>query len=154
MAAIDALSARFFSYDKMYSHDMREQSFAEWPFREECNCTPEKMAKAGFVHCPSENEPDVACCFFCLLELEGWEPDDDPWAEHIKRSPNCGFLTMKKDFPELTVNEFFHIEKERLKVYVVSVLHICASIAVKICTRAIVHLLCAFLPVSLEKDLS
>lgn len=38
-----------------------------------------QMAKAGFVHCPSENEPDVACCFFCLLELEGWEPDDDPW---------------------------------------------------------------------------
>lgn len=38
-----------------------------------------QMARAGFVHCPSENEPDVACCFFCLLELEGWEPDDDPW---------------------------------------------------------------------------
>lgn len=37
-----------------------------------------QMAKAGFVHCPSENEPDVACCFFCLRELEGWEPQDDP----------------------------------------------------------------------------
>jgi len=37
------------------------------------------MAKAGFVHCPSENEPDVACCFYCLRELEGWEPEDNPW---------------------------------------------------------------------------
>ncbi|KAM6930032.1 baculoviral IAP repeat-containing protein 5b [Lycodopsis pacificus] len=45
-----------------------EQSFADWPFREEGNCTPEKLATAGFVHCPRENEPDVACCFFCLLE--------------------------------------------------------------------------------------
>lgn len=37
-----------------------------------------QMAAAGFVHCPSENGPDVAQCFFCLKELEGWEPDDDP----------------------------------------------------------------------------
>ncbi|AWP09667.1 putative baculoviral IAP repeat-containing protein 5.1-A-like [Scophthalmus maximus] len=81
------------------------------------------MASAGFVHCPSENEPDVACCFFCLIELEGWEPDDDPWTEHVKRSPNCGFLTMNKDFIELTVAEFFCMEKERLKVYFRKVWH-------------------------------
>ncbi|CAG6021422.1 baculoviral IAP repeat-containing protein 5b [Menidia menidia] len=119
MASRDVLKSRFLTYDKMYTHEMREQSFIEWPFREECNCTPEKMAKAGFVHCPSENEPDVACCFFCLIELEGWEPDDDPCrSEHAKRSPNCGFLLMKKDFTELTVSEFFHLEKERLKTYI------------------------------------
>ncbi|XP_041654487.1 baculoviral IAP repeat-containing protein 5b isoform X3 [Cheilinus undulatus] len=81
------------------------------------------MAKAGFVHCPSENEPDVACCFFCLIELEGWEPDDDPWSEHMKRSPNCGFLTMRKDFTELTVADFYHMEKERMKVYMRKVFH-------------------------------
>ncbi|XP_074500492.1 baculoviral IAP repeat-containing protein 5b isoform X1 [Sebastes fasciatus] len=118
MADIDVLSARFSSYDLMYSHDVREQSFADWPFREDCNCTPEKMATAGFVHCPSENEPDVACCFFCLIELEGWEPDDDPWSEHLKRSPNCGFLNLKKDFTELTVADYNHMEKERLKIYI------------------------------------
>ncbi|XP_069062017.1 baculoviral IAP repeat-containing protein 5.1-like [Pleurodeles waltl] len=39
------------------------------------------MAKAGFVHSPTMNEPDVARCFFCLIELEGWEPDDDPWMQ-------------------------------------------------------------------------
>uniref|UniRef100_A0A3Q4HUK7 Baculoviral IAP repeat containing 5b n=2 Tax=Neolamprologus brichardi TaxID=32507 RepID=A0A3Q4HUK7_NEOBR len=81
-----------------------------------------QMAKAGFVHCPSENEPDVACCFFCLLELEGWEPDDDPWSEHERRS-KCGFLTMKKDFTKLTMAEFCHLEKKRLKIYYKKVCH-------------------------------
>uniref|UniRef100_A0A3Q1EIC8 Baculoviral IAP repeat containing 5b n=1 Tax=Acanthochromis polyacanthus TaxID=80966 RepID=A0A3Q1EIC8_9TELE len=103
----------------MYCYDLRRESFADWPFREECNCTPEKMAKAGFVHCPSENEPDVVCCFFCLIELEGWEPEDHPWSEHEKRSPNCGFLNMKKDFMDLTVAQYLGMEKERLKIYLV-----------------------------------
>uniref|UniRef100_H3DC90 Baculoviral IAP repeat containing 5b n=1 Tax=Tetraodon nigroviridis TaxID=99883 RepID=H3DC90_TETNG len=107
----------------MYRQELRERTFVDWPFREDCNCTPEKMAKAGFVHCPSENEPDVACCFFCLIELEGWEPDDDPWSEHVKRYPNCGFLTMKKDFTELTVGEYFLMEQERLKVFHRKVCH-------------------------------
>lgn len=37
-----------------------------------------QMAKAGFIHTPSENSPDTAMCFFCLKELEGWEPEDEP----------------------------------------------------------------------------
>lgn len=44
-----------------------------------------------------------------------------PRHEHMKRSPNCAFLTMKKDFTELTVAEFYLMEKERLKVFYVSV---------------------------------
>ncbi|XP_004558808.3 baculoviral IAP repeat-containing protein 5b [Maylandia zebra] len=122
MASVDVLAKRFYSFGKMYSHVLREQSFVDWPFREDCNCTPEKMAKAGFVHCPSENEPDVACCFFCLLELEGWEPDDDPWSEHERRS-KCDFLTMEKDFTKLTMAEFCHLENKRLKIYYKKVWH-------------------------------
>uniref|UniRef100_A0A672YFR6 Baculoviral IAP repeat-containing protein 5.1-like n=1 Tax=Sphaeramia orbicularis TaxID=375764 RepID=A0A672YFR6_9TELE len=125
MADREVLRSRFISFDKMYCHEMRHQTFADWPFREDSNCTPEKMVKAGFVHSPSENAPDVACCFFCLIELEGWEPDDDPWSEHAKRSPTCGFLTMKKDFTELTVAEYYNLEKDRLKVYIVSVSSVC-----------------------------
>lgn len=37
-----------------------------------------QMARAGFIHTPSGNSPDIAMCFFCLKELEGWEPEDDP----------------------------------------------------------------------------
>ncbi|KAJ8265543.1 hypothetical protein COCON_G00146420 [Conger conger] len=102
------------AYDQMYSYERRLQTFTDWPFLEDCKCTPEQMAKAGFVHCPSENEPDVACCFFCLKELEGWEPTDDPWSEHAKRSPNCGFLALDKDVGDLTVKEYFKLEQERL----------------------------------------
>ncbi|XP_061643451.1 baculoviral IAP repeat-containing protein 5b isoform X1 [Phyllopteryx taeniolatus] len=123
MSSIEVITARFDLFNKMYSGDLREQSFANWPFREDCKCTPEKMASAGFVHCPSENEPDVVSCFFCLIELEGWEPDDDPWHEHINRSPTCEFLHLKKDVTELTVAEFFHIERERLKIFVRKVCH-------------------------------
>lgn len=117
MANINVLISSFNSFGDMYIHDMREQSFVTWPFREECNCTPEKMANAGFVYCPGENEPDVATCFFCLIELEGWEPDDDPRYEHLKRSPDCGFLKMKKDVTELTVAEFCQMERDRLKIF-------------------------------------
>ncbi|CAJ0950098.1 unnamed protein product [Ranitomeya imitator] len=61
----------------MYDYNKRLSTFTDWPFTENCKCTPENMAEAGFVYWPTENEPDVACCFFCLEELEGWEPDDD-----------------------------------------------------------------------------
>lgn len=44
----------------------------------ELRCCRFQMAEAGFVHCPTENEPDLAQCFFCFKELEGWEPDDNP----------------------------------------------------------------------------
>ncbi|MBN3307214.1 BIR51 protein, partial [Amia calva] len=102
----------------MYSFEKRLQTFSDWPFLEDCECTPERMARAGFVHCPSQSEPDVVCCFFCLKELEGWEPHDDPWLEHMKRSPRCGFLTLQKDPDTLQVIEFFRLEQERLGTYI------------------------------------
>lgn len=45
MASIDVLMSRFSSYNTMYSQELREQSFVDWPFREECSCTPEKVKK-------------------------------------------------------------------------------------------------------------
>lgn len=45
----------------------------------------------------------------------------------MKRYPNCGFLSMKKDFAELTVGEYYLMEQERLKVFHVS--GICAACA-------------------------
>ncbi|XP_072254430.1 baculoviral IAP repeat-containing protein 5.1-like [Pyxicephalus adspersus] len=75
------------------------------------------MAKAGFIHCPTENEPDVACCFFCLKELEGWEPDDDPRTEHSKRSTTCGFLSLTKGTDELTMEEMLRLEVFRIKSF-------------------------------------
>ncbi|KAG7267912.1 hypothetical protein CRUP_004475 [Coryphaenoides rupestris] len=49
---------------------LNTQIYTKWMSRQ--------MSRAGFVYCPSENEPAIACCFYCLIELEDWEPDDDP----------------------------------------------------------------------------
>lgn len=106
-----------------------------------------QMAAAGFVHCPSENSPDVVQCFFCLKELEGWEPDDDPlWVvgrgragegsgrrpeplrtvrrcffreEHKKHSAGCAFAALQKDPSNLTVQEFLKLDKKRTKNVIV-----------------------------------
>ena len=38
-----------------------------------------QLAAAGFYHIPTNNEPDAVRCFCCYKELDGWEPEDDPW---------------------------------------------------------------------------
>lgn len=38
-----------------------------------------QLAEAGFYSCATANEPDAVQCFMCFKELDGWEPDDDPW---------------------------------------------------------------------------
>ncbi|XP_075566436.1 baculoviral IAP repeat-containing protein 5.1-like [Pelecanus crispus] len=103
-------------FKDMYEYENRLKTFTKWPFIENCKCTPENMAKAGFVHCPNANEPDVAKCFFCLIELEGWEPNDDPWEEHNKR-PSCGFLSLTKHFDDLTMEEYYMLEMTRLRTF-------------------------------------
>lgn len=36
------------------------------------------MAGAGFLFTPHEPGDDTAKCFYCGIELSGWDPDDDP----------------------------------------------------------------------------
>ncbi|XP_064516569.1 baculoviral IAP repeat-containing protein 5.1-like isoform X2 [Pseudopipra pipra] len=104
-------------FKEMYEYENRLKTFTKWPFQENCKCTPENMAKAGFIHCPNVNEPDVAKCFFCLLELEGWERNDDPWEEHTKRH-TCDFLSLPKNFEDLTVEEYYMLEMTRLRTFI------------------------------------
>uniref|UniRef100_A0A8C3QH31 BIR51 protein n=1 Tax=Cyanoderma ruficeps TaxID=181631 RepID=A0A8C3QH31_9PASS len=104
-------------FREMYEYEARLKTFTKWPFQENCKCTPENMAKAGFIHCPTANELDVAKCFFCLLELSAWEPDDDPWEEHTKRH-TCDFLSLPKHFDELTMEEFYMLEMTRLRTFI------------------------------------
>ncbi|KAM8919572.1 baculoviral IAP repeat-containing protein 5.2-A-like [Pelodytes ibericus] len=101
---------------RLYLLENRVQTYSDWPFTEGCACTPERMAEAGFLHCPSENSPDVAMCFFCLKELEAWEPEDDPMEEHRKHSSGCLFIGLKKKPEELTLTEFLKLDKERVKI--------------------------------------
>ena len=84
---------------------IRQQSFLqppegfEWPFLEGCDCTPDKMAAAGFYYVGTDAEPDLVRCYFCRRELDGWEPTDDPWAEHKRR-----YITVKSRFNESRFN--------------------------------------------------
>ncbi|XP_028912542.1 baculoviral IAP repeat-containing protein 5 isoform X2 [Ornithorhynchus anatinus] len=100
---------------RVYRLQHRISTYKNWPFTEGCSCTPERMAAAGFLHCPSENGPDVAQCFFCFKELEGWEPDDDPLQEHKNHSPGCAFVALKKKIEDLTLQEFLKLDKQRAK---------------------------------------
>lgn len=50
-----------------------------------------KLAKAGFFYNPTHANPDNVVCFLCHKSLDGWEEDDDPVAEHLKHSADCGW---------------------------------------------------------------
>ncbi|XP_005490974.2 baculoviral IAP repeat-containing protein 5.1 [Zonotrichia albicollis] len=114
---LSSASKLLIDYKEMYEYENRLKTFTKWPFQEGCKCTPENMAKAGFIHCPSASEPDTAKCFFCLLELVGWEPNDDPWEEHTKRR-TCDFLALPKHFDDLTMEEYYMLELTRLKTLI------------------------------------
>ncbi|EDO32646.1 predicted protein [Nematostella vectensis] len=102
-----------------YSFEMnmekkRLETFKDWPFNHmDCKCTAEKMAAAGFYHCETDDDPDVARCFVCFKELDGWEPEDDPWQEHKKHSPKCEFVKLNKSSNEITVQQFLELEANR-----------------------------------------
>jgi len=48
----------------------------------------------------------------CRKELDGWEPHENPWEEHAKR--NCPFIKKGKKSRDLTVEDYFELEAERL----------------------------------------
>ncbi|KAL5514163.1 hypothetical protein ACEPAG_2251 [Sanghuangporus baumii] len=52
--------------------------------------TSKKMAKAGFVYTPQSQGDDTATCFYCNLSLSGWDAEDDPTDEHVKRVERSG----------------------------------------------------------------
>jgi len=85
-----------------------------WPHSDLESCNREKMADAGFFMVESDENEDLARCFYCLRELDGWEADDDPWQEH-KRRP-CPFIKKGKLARNLTVKDQIELEAERFKI--------------------------------------
>lgn len=92
----------------------RLKSFKRWPFKKG-SCNPAKMAEAGFYFIGSKDEPDLARCYVCCKELDGWEGDDDPWFEHKKHAPKCPYVLLDKKPADLTVKEMYTLEIERSK---------------------------------------
>ncbi|KAJ5162691.1 uncharacterized protein N7500_004521 [Penicillium coprophilum] len=50
------------------------------------------MVESGWYFCPTDESDDLASCVYCKLSLDGWEPKDDPFDEHYRRSSDCSFF--------------------------------------------------------------
>ncbi|KAH7980759.1 hypothetical protein HPB49_018992 [Dermacentor silvarum] len=99
---------------QMNLYEQRVASFTNWPLPADAECTPARMAEAGFYHCPTEDEPDLARCYVCLKQMSEWKPSDDPRSEHA-RSTNCDFLNLGKKPQDITAREFLALEAARYK---------------------------------------
>ncbi|KAL4750673.1 hypothetical protein BDW72DRAFT_109784 [Aspergillus terricola var. indicus] len=59
-------------------------------------CQSGKMVEGGWYFCPNEESADLASCAYCKLSLDGWEPKDNPYDEHYRRSSDCSFFVFAK----------------------------------------------------------
>lgn len=69
--------------DLQSSHH-RLATFIDWP--EDCPVRPWELASAGFFY---KGTGDTVMCYKCKVTLRNWEPEDTPWGEHKRWSPDC-----------------------------------------------------------------
>ena len=55
-------------------------------------CKTAAMVSAGWHFAPTLESDDFVSCAYCKLSLDGWEPKDNPFDEHHRRSPDCPFF--------------------------------------------------------------
>ncbi|KAJ1820417.1 hypothetical protein LPJ60_003225 [Coemansia sp. RSA 2675] len=67
-----------------------------WPYIKYTSylAQPNTLASAGFSFSPAKDAPDNVQCFHCGFELTGWEPSDDPFAEHYAHQPSCTYAQL------------------------------------------------------------
>ena len=76
--------------------DARRATFnSRWPHDSKRGwvCKTEKMVDAGWYYAPTPESDDYVTCVYCKLSLDGWEPKDNPYDEHHRRSPECPFFS-------------------------------------------------------------
>ncbi|KAI0398545.1 hypothetical protein F5Y17DRAFT_8070 [Xylariaceae sp. FL0594] len=66
----------------------RAQKGPSWP---SAQLNPETFARAGFFYQPQEGNLDNTVCFLCCKNISGWDEDDNPFEEHLRLSPHCGW---------------------------------------------------------------
>ncbi|KAL2869367.1 uncharacterized protein BJX67DRAFT_348231 [Aspergillus lucknowensis] len=59
-------------------------------------CQSDKMVEGGWYFCPNEESVDLVSCAYCKLSLDGWEPQDNPFDEHYRRSSDCSFFVFAR----------------------------------------------------------
>lgn len=76
---------------KFATLESRMRTFSMWP--EELIQTPGSLSQAGFYY---EGSGDQVRCFHCDGGLRHWDPQDDPWTEHARWFPKCGYVSLVK----------------------------------------------------------
>lgn len=82
---------RIARHPKYTSTDARIATYTTWPG--DVAQTAEQLAEAGFYYAGSG---DQVRCFHCDGGLSKWDPSDDPWIEHARWFPECGFVVLVK----------------------------------------------------------
>ncbi|KAI1134416.1 hypothetical protein F5Y05DRAFT_398741 [Hypoxylon sp. FL0543] len=105
VAAIDA-GLGDYAFDDPTGHEMaeaRKATFAgRWPHdgKRGWKCKTKQLVEAGWKYTPTAESDDMATCTYCSLALDGWEPKDNPYDEHYKRSPNCQFFQLLDQYKQ------------------------------------------------------
>ncbi|MDP0561742.1 MAG: baculoviral IAP repeat-containing protein [Candidatus Endonucleobacter sp. (ex Gigantidas childressi)] len=88
----EGISAEQVKYPGFLDISKREKSFLTWPsgFTQ----TPYSMVNAGFFYTGCE---DLVRCFYCGCGLRNWEEGEDPYLEHVRWFPQCGYILKKKE---------------------------------------------------------
>ncbi|XDG09315.1 hypothetical protein ABKA04_008930 [Annulohypoxylon sp. FPYF3050] len=99
VAAIDAGLGDYGEDDPMGIEmtEARKATFAgRWPHdgKRGWKCKTKQLVDAGWKYTPTVDSDDMVSCTYCSLALDGWEPKDDPYEEHYRRSPGCQFFRL------------------------------------------------------------
>ncbi|KAI1416865.1 hypothetical protein F5Y13DRAFT_204258 [Hypoxylon sp. FL1857] len=103
VAAIDA-GLGDYALDDPNGHEMAEARKAtfggRWPHdgKRGWKCKTKQLVEAGWKYTPTAESDDMATCTYCSLALDGWEPRDNPYDEHYKRSPDCQFFQLLNQY--------------------------------------------------------
>ena len=80
----------------------------KWPAHR-IAATPEQMSQAGLYYI---GERDRVKSWYCNRGLQNWMRFDNPWFEHAKWFPNCGYLQQKgPEFVERVTNIFPNLNR-------------------------------------------
>lgn len=91
MRELGVQSHKIPKHPKYSMYEARLQTFVNWPA--DVTQTPEDISEAGFFYAGSG---DQVRCFHCDGGLRMWDPSDEPWLEHARWFPQCGFILLVK----------------------------------------------------------
>ena len=76
------------AHQHMRSQRAREETFYQqpWPHMDFSTLHPKRLAAAGFFFDPAQDGKDKCICFACGLQLVNWDPNDNPFGEHLKHA--------------------------------------------------------------------